>query len=195
MRIVLASASPRRRELLGVMGLKDFEVFAAPGDEPDFSGLPPRERVERIALSKARRTAAALEKEGGEEPLVLAADTLVFLGDEALGKPRDEADAERMLRLLSGRVHQVATGVAVLYRGQERLEAEVTRVRFAELTEREIRAYAATGEPMDKAGGYGIQGRGSVLIRGIDGDYFNVMGLPIRKVYEMLLSFGVRTLG
>ncbi len=190
MRIVLASASPRRRELLGVMGLKDFEIMTAPGEETDFNHLPPMERVEAIALDKARRSAAA----AGDDALVISADTLVFVDGAALGKPRDKEDAVKMLSSLSGREHYVATGVAMIYKGEELLDARLTTVRFAKLTPAQIEAYVATNEPMDKAGAYGIQGRGSVLIEGIEGDYFNVMGLPIRKVYEMLGHFGVSIL-
>ena len=190
MRIVLASASPRRRELLGVMGLGEFEIMTAPGEEQEFENLPPKERVEAIALDKARRSAAVLD----DEALVISADTLVFMDGAGLGKPRDHAHAVQMLTSLSGREHQVASGVAMIYRGRELVDAEVTKVRFADLTPGEIEAYVATEEPMDKAGAYGIQGRGSVLIKGIEGDYFNVMGLPIRRVYEMLKQFGIELL-
>jgi len=190
MKIVLASASPRRKELLGVMGLGEFEIMTAPGEEQDFEGLPPVERVRAIALDKARRSAAA----AGEDALVISADTLVFMDGAALGKPRDEAEAYEMLSALSGREHHVATGVAMIYMGREITDAQLTAVRFAKLTEAEIRGYIATGEPMDKAGAYGIQGRGSVLVEHIEGDYFNVMGLPIRKVYSMLEKFGISLL-
>ena len=165
MRIVLASASPRRRELLGVMGLGEFEIMTAPGEEQEFEDLPPKQRVEAIALDKARRSAGVLD----DDALVISADTLVFMDGAGLGKPRDAEHAVGMLTSLSGREHQVATGVAMIYRGRELVDAEVTKVRFAALSDEEIKAYVATGEPMDKAGSYGIQGRGSVLIEGIGG--------------------------
>ena len=190
MRIVLASASPRRRELLGVMGVTDFEIIPATGEEPDYGELPPEERVAQIALAKARSVAAGLEG----DCLVIGADTLVFMDGKALGKPHSGSEAEAMLEMLSGRDHTVATGVAVIRGGKELCETELTRVRFARLRSEEIKAYVATGESMDKAGAYGIQGRGSVLVEGIEGDYFNVMGLPIRRLYSMLGQFGLNIL-
>ena len=190
MKIVLASASPRRRELMQVMGIEEFEVITAPGDEQDFDHLPPHERVQAIALDKARRSAAL----AGGDALVIAADTMVFLDGRGLGKPRDVEDARSMLSRLSGRAHQVLTGVAMMYDGRQITAAEESRVHFAPLTPAQIDGYIATGEPMDKAGAYGIQGRGSLLIEGIEGDYFNVVGLPIHTVYGMLASFGINLL-
>jgi len=185
MKIVLASASPRRRELLANLGL-DYTVLPALTEIPPDPSLSPEEAVVRIAAGKARD--AALRAPG--DALIIAADTLVWLDGVPLGKPADAADAARMLRLLSGRTHAVLTGVALL-RGQ-RLEtaAEKTDVTFREMTEGEIARYVASGEPLDKAGAYGAQGRGAMFIRRIDGDFFNVMGLPVCRLSLMLRDFG-----
>ena len=186
MAIVLASASPRRRELLELMGITDFIVCPASG-EPEMTGLSPEETVRRIARFKAEQAAALYP-----EDAVIAADTLVYADGQALGKPRDREDARRMLRLLSGRGHAVYTGVAVLRGKDALLSAERTDVYFRSLTEREIEEYIDTGEPMDKAGAYGAQGRAAVFIERIDGDFFNVMGLPVCALTLMLRALGVR---
>ena len=180
MEIILASKSPRRREILELMGITDFEVIPASGEEKAV-GLPPDETVKRIASGKA----AAVYDEH-KNALVIAADTLVYLGGAPLGKPKDEKDAHRMLRALSGREHAVYTGVCVMYAGKTLCESERTLVRFRALSDEEIDAYIATGEPMDKAGAYGAQGRGAVFIEGITGDFFNVMGLPACRLDRML---------
>ncbi|MBQ3404849.1 MAG: septum formation protein Maf [Oscillospiraceae bacterium] len=186
MEIILASKSPRRRELLARMGIKDFTVRPAQG-EPDARGLEPGAAVELIAGAKAEQIASLT----GGDAVIIAADTLVFLDGEAMGKPLDEQDAFRMLRELSGREHTVCTGVAVL-RGEYRaVTHESTRVRFAEMSDDEIWAYVRSGEPMDKAGAYGAQGLGAVFIEGMDGDFFNVMGLPVHRLYKMLRDAGV----
>ena len=186
MEIVLASGSPRRRELLEMLGVKDFAVIPARGEELPHPELSPAELVKELSRAKAAEVAGA-----HPEALVIGADTVVAVDGRVLGKPADEADAARMLRLLSGREHEVFTGVTVMAGGAAESCAERTVVRFLPLTEREIAAYVATGEPMDKAGAYGIQGRASVFTQGIDGDFFNVMGLPVCRLGQMLKSFGV----
>ena len=186
MRIILASQSPRRRELLERMGIRDFEVLPARGEELADPSLPPAELVEELSRRKCAEVAAL--RPGG---LVIGADTVVSIDGQVLGKPRDRAEAERMLRALSGRQHTVYTGVTVLYNGTEKTGSARTSVRFRPLTDGDITRYIATGEPMDKAGAYGIQGYGSVLVEGISGDYYNVMGLPVCRLGRMLLRFGV----
>ncbi len=186
-RIVLASASPRRQELLRRIGIEEFEVVLPHADETCPPGLSPQDTVTHIARAKAE--AARLLT--GPEDVVITADTMVFLNGERLGKPRDEADALRMLTELSGVRHTVCTGVTV--RQGDRLEAftATTDVYFRAATETELRAYIASGEPMDKAGAYGIQGRGSLLVERIDGDFFNVMGLPVLPLALTLRGFGI----
>lgn len=184
-RLVLASASPRRRELLGHLPVS-FTVDPAAGPELPPAGAGPEATVAALAEGKAREVAA---RHPGE--LILAADTVVALEGELLGKPRDTAHARAMLRALSGREHLVYTGLCLL-RGEECLTgAERTLVRFKPLTDREIDAYIATGEPMDKAGAYGVQGRAALFVEGIDGDFFNVVGLPLCRLGRMLSSLGV----
>lgn len=179
--VVLASGSPRRRELLGQMGIEDFEVLPAQGEETAPEGLAPDALVARLALQKAREVAALRP-----EATVIGADTVVALDGRVLGKPSDEEEAREMLSALSGRRHQVYTGMAVLSGGQVFTHVECTHVEFRPLTAEEIAAYVATGESMDKAGAYGIQGRACVFIRGIQGDYYNVVGLPVCALHELL---------
>lgn len=179
--VVLASGSPRRRELLGQMGIEDFEVLPAQGEETAPEGLAPDALVARLALQKAREVAALRP-----ETTVIGADTVVALDGRVLGKPSDEEEAREMLSALSGRRHQVYTGMAVLSGGQAFTHVECTQVEFRPLTAEEIAAYVATGESMDKAGAYGIQGRACVFIRGIQGDYYNVVGLPVCALHELL---------
>jgi len=187
MNIILASQSPRRRELLRRIGIRDFTVRPAAGEEAMDAGLAPAPLVESLSRRKAEEVAASC----GPDDLVIAADTVVSIDDRMLGKPRDRAEAAQMLSRLSGRTHTVYTGVTVL-QGRRRLtEHEATAVRFRLLTRAEIDAYIATGEPMDKAGAYGIQELGGLLVEGIDGDYFNVMGLPICRLGQMLKQFGL----
>ncbi|MBQ9044385.1 MAG: septum formation protein Maf [Oscillospiraceae bacterium] len=190
MHYVLASASPRRRELAELMGLDPLKILPAVGEERADPGLTGGALAEALALHKAREVAQRCEP----DDIVIGADTIVCLDDAVFGKPRDAADAARMLRALSGRAHTVYTGVAVVRGGETRTHAEATRVRFRALTESEIAGYIETGEPMDKAGAYGIQGKGSLLISGIDGDFFNVMGLPVCALGEMLKLFGTELL-
>lgn len=179
--VVLASGSPRRRELLGQMGIEDFEVLPAQGEETAPEGLAPDALVALLALQKAREVAALRP-----EATVIGADTVVALDGQVLGKPSDEEEAREMLSALSGRRHQVYTGMAVLSGGQAFTHVECTQVEFRPLTAEEIAAYVATGESMDKAGAYGIQGRACVFIRGIQGDYYNVVGLPVCALHELL---------
>lgn len=189
MKIILASQSPRRRELLERMGLVDFEVCPAQGEEQADPGLTPDRLVEQLSAQKAREVAAR-----EPEALVIAADTVVAVDGRVLGKPRSREEAEQMLALLSGRSHRVYTGVTVRQGDRELVGHEVTEVVFARLTPAQIRAYVDTREPMDKAGSYGIQGRGCVLVEGIRGDYYNVVGLPVYRLAEMLRQFGVEPL-
>ena len=182
-RIILASKSPRRKELMGLL-FPQFEVQASDVDETLPEGVSLGRAVELLALRKGQAVA-------GAEPdaLVIAADTLVTLGSVVLGKPTGREDAARMLRLLSGRVHQVYTGVALLEGERTNRFRCVTDVEFSPLTEEEIRWYLSTGEPFDKAGAYGIQGYGARFIRGVREDFFNVMGLPVNELYRQIMQF------
>lgn len=185
MAMILASQSPRRRELLGQMGFS-FTVRPAKGEELPHPELTPAQLVEELARQKALEVSAEAEA----DDVVVAADTVVAIDGKVLGKPHDKVHAAEMLSALSGREHTVYTGVAVK-RGETLLvEHEATQVRFRPLTEREIDLYIQTGEPMDKAGSYGIQGYGALLVEGIRGDYFNVVGLPICRLGRMLAQVG-----
>jgi septum formation protein len=187
MMLVLASASPRRRELLTQAGFT-FEVHPAHIPEDPLPGENPIAYVTRLAREKAENVFAQLSTgpETAASLVVLGADTTVTLDDHILGKPEDAADAARMLRLLSGRTHRVITGVAIVTAGRTEVAAEVTGVRFLNLADEEIAAYIATGEPMDKAGAYGIQGLAARWIPRIEGCYFNVVGLPLALVSTLL---------
>ena len=188
--LVLASASPRRRELIELLGVP-FEVDPSAYEEPAPETHPdPAEFARSLALAKAEEVAAR-----HPERLTLGADTIVVLEHRLLAKPADAADAKRMLRELSGRTHQVITGVALVSDGESRSFHTSTDVTFRELEETEIRAYVATGEPMDKAGAYGIQGHGGLLIEGIRGDYPNVVGLPLAPLALALRELGIPVLG
>jgi len=187
--LILASASPRRAELLRNAGIA-FTVVPAHVPEQPSAGEPPLAYAQRLARDKARAVFAR-----NPDNVVLGADTVVVVDEHLLEKPCDEADAARMLRLLSGRTHQVITGVCVLAPGHEQTEAEVTEVRFSDLSNEEIDAYIATHEPMDKAGAYAIQGIASRWVERIDGCYFNVVGLPVPRVYRMLDKLRGRTGG
>jgi len=179
-KLVLASGSPRRAEILERAGWP-HEIIVAGIDETVFPNEEPAAYVQRLARSKAEAVARRLQ-----EGLVLGADTTVVVANQILGQPVDEADARRMLRLLNAKWHDVLTGVAVVRVGGEtRVGYQTTRVRFAEMSEKEIDWYIATREPFGKAGAYGIQGNASLFIEEIEGDYFNIMGLPIRLVYEL----------
>lgn len=185
-RLVLASASPRRRELLAAMGW-NFVVQPAPIDESPLRGEDATAYVGRLALAKARHAAAGAESAGA---LVLGADTVVVVDNELLGKPSDEEDARRMLRLLAGRQHEVLTGVALVDGDREWLEIERTKVEMAALRENEIALYVASGEPMDKAGAYAVQGLGALFVTRLEGNYSNVVGLPLPVVYRLLEAAG-----
>ena len=189
MGLILASGSPRRRQLLEQIGLT-FVVRSSDVDESVSPGLTPAQVVESLSARKGEAVAA----EAAPGDLVLSADTVVSLDGAILGKPRDRAEAEAMLTALSGRTHQVYTGVTLLQDGRRLTEHEVTAVTFRPLSPEEIAAYVSTGEPMDKAGAYGIQGLGALLVERLEGDYFNVMGLPLCRLGEMLAQFGVRPL-
>ena len=188
MSIILASNSPRRRELLAQIGIRDFQILSPDVDEAVEPGLSPARMVEALSLRKARAAAGR----AGAEDLILAADTVVALDGRVLGKPQDQGEAFAMLSALSGREHRVYTGVTVLGGGQAAPEPEETAVAFRALSPEEIRDYIATGEPMDKAGAYGIQGVGALLVQGIRGDYCNVVGLPLFRLGRMLSGFGVK---
>ena len=178
--IILASASPRRSELMTLAGFR-FDVICADIDEIVPEKAMPQEVVMSLALQKAQAVAKDHRKSA-----VVGSDTVVALDGKILGKPRSEKEAVEMLRSLSGRIHKVYTGVAIVCGEKVTSFFEETEVEFYTLTDQEILDYVATGEPMDKAGAYGIQGRGAVLVKRINGDYFNVMGLPISKVYREL---------
>ena len=185
--VVLASGSPRRRELLGHLGIP-FVVRPSEADE----SYAPDQTPEEIVASISRRKALAAQ--AAPQELVIAADTMVFLDRARLGKPRDEAEALAMLTALQGRRHTVCTGVTVRRGAQILTESESTAVWFRPASEAELRAYIATGEPMDKAGAYGIQGLGALLVERIDGDFYNVMGLPLLRLSRMLAAFGLTLL-
>ena len=188
MNLILASQYPRRRELLGLTGL-DFMVRVADIDETMDPGKAPFDEVARVSRLKA----LAVSRE--PDDVVIAADTIVVCEGQVLGKPRDEEDAFRILSLLSGRHHEVMTGMTVL-RGEEIVtHTEVTKIHFRDLHPEEVRAYIASGEPMDKAGAYGIQGGAALFADQMEGDYYNVMGLPVCRLAMILRSFGLPVWG
>lgn len=182
-KVILASASPRRRELLGTLGV-EYECVSPSVEEMGVGEASGQEVVLHNALAKAR-----LLKKGGYA--VIGADTAVYLGEKGFGKPKDEKEAFRFLRELSGKTHSVYTGVAVITEEKELFRVVETRVTFRELSDEEILHYIKSGSPLDKAGAYGIQDFGSVFVSGINGDYFNVVGLPVSALYKMLLECGV----
>ena len=190
MDIILASSSPRRRELLEQIGIHNYRILTPDVDEHVDAPMDPAALVELLSQRKAR----AVRARAGDGPLIIAADTVVALDGAVLGKPEDEADAARMLSRLSGKQHHVYTGFTVLQGGRELTEHEATAVTFRALTGEDIRRYVATGEPMDKAGAYGIQGVGALFIDRIEGDYFNVMGLPVFRLGRALSQFGLDAL-
>lgn len=188
MQIVLASASPRRQELLRQVGVS-FVVEPSNVAEQVTEPMTPAKLVEHLALIKAREIA-------GRRPdaIVLGADTIVVVDGQVLGKPADRAEAIAMLERLAGREHLVMTGVALVQNGRTLVSHEETAVRFGPLTRERIERYVDSGEPIDKAGAYGIQGRAAALIHSISGDYFNVVGLPLYRTVQMLSQFGVTVL-
>jgi septum formation protein len=191
MRIILASASPRRSNLLAQMGLS-FEVIPSNSQEKLISGIPPHVLALQLAIQKAEDVASKIR----DTALVIGADTIVIKDDRVLGKPKDEDEAYQMLMELQGQVHEVITGLAVKDVQNDRCltDYEKTVVEMAALTPDEIKRYIKTGEPMDKAGAYGIQGLGGMMVRRISGCYYNVVGLPIHKLWTMLKQLGVEVL-
>lgn len=179
MNLILASQSPRRKELLSLFHIP-FTVQVADIDEAMDPGKNPAEEVARVSRAKAE----AIPRK--EEDVVIAADTIVVLDGLVLGKPKDEAHAVAMLTALSGKDHQVMTGVTVAREDILLTHTEITHIHFRKLSQKEIAAYVATGEPMDKAGSYGIQGGAALFAEKMDGDYYNVMGLPVCRLYQML---------
>ena len=187
--IVLASGSPRRQELLQNIGITEFDIRVPRTEENFPAGLTPKQVVAYISREKAD----AASKLCTPEEIVITADTMVFLDEARLGKPADEADALRMLTALQGRRHTVCTGVTVRRGGESEAFSVSTNVYFRTCGEAELRAYIATGEPVDKAGAYGVQSLGALLVERIDGDFYNVMGLPVEKLGQCLTKhFGVR---
>ena len=185
-KIILASNSPRRRELLAGLGL-DFTVKVISGIDESW---PQDLKGEDISLYISREKAAPYRQTIAEDELVITADTIVYVDGEVLGKPHDKADASRMLRLISGRWHEVITGVTLMTAAKERSFAVTTKVRFCNLTDDEINRYVESGLPMDKAGAYGIQEWiGYVGVEAIEGSYFNVVGLPVQRLYRELMNF------
>lgn len=179
-KIILASQSPRRRELIGLLGLP-FAVVGPNCEEILDPTLPIDKRIEKLAYDKALSVF-----QDHKDNIVIGSDTVVVCDGEILGKPKDDQDAKEMLRKLSGNTHAVITGVAILSDTREEIFSVGTLVTFNDLSEAEIDSYVATKEPLDKAGAYGIQGKGALFIRGIEGDYYSVMGLPVSAIYESL---------
>ena len=190
MRLILASASPRRRELLEKLGIPELLIRPATGEER----MPVSDDPAQIVRTLSRQKAEEVALSAGPEDVIVAADTIVWLDGQALGKPKDEADAKAMLRRLSGRTHSVFTGVCVISGDQIISEAEESLVRFRSLTEKEIASYVVSGEPMDKAGAYGAQGLAGLFVERIEGSFSNVMGLPLCRLGNMLKKVGVELL-
>lgn len=189
MRVVLASKSPRRREILEMLGVK-FEIISADADESS-DIRDPEALVRELALRKGRATRELLRARGewNEDTLIIASDTVVAAAGRILGKPRDHADATDMLRLLANSTHRVISGVALLCGEREVADFDATAVHFAPMTEQEIAWYVQSGEPNDKAGAYAVQGLASLWIHGLDGDYFNVVGLPVYRLNTLCKGF------
>lgn len=190
MAIILASKSPRRRELISLLGI-ECEVDVAEVDENIDFTLSAEENVKRISADKA----AAVAQKYSDEDIIISADTMVVCDGERLGKPKDDADAVKMLKSLSGKTHQVITAITVRQGDKKVTCAEITDITFRELFDEEIKAYVALGESSDKAGAYGIQGTASLFVSGINGDYFNVVGLPVCRLATVLRNFSVKILG
>ncbi|WP_245948270.1 Maf family protein [Paenibacillus sambharensis] len=198
-RVVLASASPRRRLLMDSLGLRiPVEIVASDADETTPDEWLPAKVVEQLAVRKAEAVRGRILSEGGMQPsaVIVGADTIVVLNGDKLGKPADAEEAAAMLNRLQGKPHEVFTGVALidLHSGRMRAESRVTRVHMKPLDAARIERYIASGEPKDKAGSYGIQGLGAVLVDRIEGCYFNVVGLPVSLLAELLADFGVETI-
>ena len=191
-KLILASQSPRRREILENLGLS-FRIVTADVDE-SCTETDPRLYVEELALRKGRAVLDRLAAEGevDADTVIIAADTVVAAEGEILGKPRDREDALHMLELLSGKTHQVISGIALLSLSHAAVASEVTGVCFSPLTQAEMDFYVSSDEPYDKAGGYAVQGLASLFIDGLEGDYFNVVGLPVKRLRSLLIAeFGV----
>ncbi len=190
-KLILASASPRRAEILTAVGW-EFEKHTADIDETEFSGENPADYVQRLAREKAFAVAGNYEN-----ALILGADTTVVIENQIIGKPKDLADARRMLRMLSGNWHEVLTGVALVKVSEGKFETKValqnTRVKFAELSDAEIEFLIERGAPLDKAGAYAVQAQAALFIERIEGDYWNVVGLPVSLVYELVSREGAKT--
>jgi len=186
MNIILASGSPRRRDLLEKLGW-NIKIIIPEIDETSLPGESPENLCVRLSVEKAAKIAAM---PNNKEFLVIAADTIVVIDGDVLGKPVDEHEGVRMLKRLQGRAHDVLTGVSVIWQGKTLSGVEHTRVNFRPLSDEAVRAYAATGEGSDKAGAYAIQDKGSLLVASIEGDYFNVVGLPLRRLSMMLEEIG-----
>lgn len=185
-RIILASGSPRRSEILNSVGW-EFAKVVPDIDESEREGEPPEEYVRRLAREKADAVAANYSGE-----IVLAADTTVVVDKAIVGKPIDLADARRMIRMLAGNWHEVLTGIAVAANGETQVEMQRTRVKFAQMTDAEIDFLVEKGDPLDKAGAYAVQAQAALFIEGIEGDYWNVVGLPINLVYELVMGAEAR---
>lgn len=187
-RLILASASPRRCNLLKNLGL-NFEVIPSDIEEEVMEGVPPQKVVSLLARKKALSIA---QKQ--KDAVVIGADTIVVYKDNILGKPFDENDAQNMLNKLSGEWHQVITGIAVIdsASGKCKTHSEITHVKFKTISEQEIKDYIKTGEPLDKAGGYGIQGKGGLFVEEIKGCFYNVVGLPLSRLYDVLKDFHIK---
>lgn len=191
MKVILASKSPRRKDILDVMGV-DFTIDVADVDESVDASLSPVEAVCEISKRKAE---AVLERHRGEDCIVISADTVVVIDGRIIGKPKDETDAFNIIKSLSARTHEVYTGFTVCSEDKSKTDFEVTKVHFKELQDDDIRRYIATGEPMDKAGAYGIQQKGNLFVEYIHGDYYNVVGFPISKICVTIRNlFGINLL-
>ena len=182
-KLILASGSPRRSEILTSVGWK-FTKIVADIDETEFPGENPPDYVQRLAKTKAEAVAV-----DHPQTFVLGADTTVVIDDTIIGKPIDLADARRMLKLLSGRSHEVLTGIALAKNGETRVGVERTKVKFSPMNDEQIDFLAEFGEPLDKAGAYAVQAQAALFIEGIEGDYWNVVGLPVNLVFQMLAEF------
>jgi septum formation protein len=189
-KIILASASPRRKELLEKLGLK-FEVDSGNCEEGINSGLEPHELVRQLSIIKAKSALA-----GNKNAIIIAADTIGLIGNKILGKPHTEDEARKMLKVIAGKPHTVITCFTVMDTATNKIITKTvdTKVYIKKLTNGEIEAYVKTGEPLDKAGAYAIQGLGSIIVERIEGDYYNVMGLPLNSLVETLKEFGINIL-
>lgn len=184
-KIILASKSPRRKQILEQFGV-DFQIEISDFDESQIAFKTPIEMVEKLSFEKAKIIA-----ERNPDAVTIGADTIVVFGNEIIGKPKSEEDALRILKLLSGNTHEVITGFTVMENEKSVTGYVSSKVKFKEISDSEIAAYIATGEPMDKAGGYGIQSKGGLFIESITGDYFNVVGLPVAALSDVLKDFEV----